>query len=108
MCGLLRAGEVEEMCPLRFVELEGARDRVEYLFGNASCVAALKARVIVDANSGEERDLFAAQTGNTTRAGSMGPKPRLLRSDPSAPGRKELADLLLRVHAGTVALPNAR
>jgi hypothetical protein len=72
MCGLLRAGEVEEMCPLRFVELEGAHDRVEYLFGNARSVAALKACVIVDADAGEERDFFAAQTGDTTRAGSMG------------------------------------
>jgi hypothetical protein len=43
------------------------------LFGNARSVAALKACVIVDADSGEERDLFAAQTGDTTRAGAMGP-----------------------------------
>src|SRR5690242_19970054 len=60
MRGLLCAGQVEEMRPLWLVELEGSRNRVEHLLGNARGVAALEARVVVDADAGEESDLLAA------------------------------------------------
>ena len=66
---LSRAREVEEVRVFGLVELEGARDRLEDGLGDAARVAAFEARVVVDADAGEQRDLFAAEAG--TRRGPL-------------------------------------
>ena len=43
------------------VELQGADDAFEDVFGHAAGVAAFEAGVVLDADPGEHRDLFAAQ-----------------------------------------------
>ena len=60
-------------------------------------VAALEARVVVDADPGEQRDLLAAEPRHAPRA-AVRAQPRLLRRDLRAPGGQELANLVPRVH----------
>ena len=43
------------------VELQGAGDAVEYVFGDASYVAALEAHVVLGADPGEQRHLLATE-----------------------------------------------
>jgi hypothetical protein len=105
---LLCACEIEEVCALGLVELERAGDCLKHLLGHPGRVAALKARVVVGAYSSKERRLLAAKARNAPRATAVDRQSGLLRTDPRAPRCQELADLLLRVHAGTVALRNTR
>jgi hypothetical protein len=101
--GLCRTNEVEEMPTLRVVELKRLRERFEHGVGGTRRIAALESGVVVDADAGEQRDLLAAKAGDAARAAAVGAEPRLLRRDPRAPRGQELADLVPRVHAGTVA-----
>ena len=101
---LLGAREIEEVCALGLIELKRSRDRLQNLLGNTRGVTALKARVVVDAHSSKERDLLAAETRDAARAVPESGHSCLLRRDPCAPCRQELADLFLGVHEGTVAL----
>ena len=93
LCG---AGEVEEVGALSLVELERPGERLEHALGDAADVTALQARVVRDADAGQDGDLFAAQSGYAPTP--VGRQPRLLGRDPGAAGGEELADLLLRLH----------
>jgi hypothetical protein len=54
------SGEVEEMRALHVGELQCTRERFEDGLGDPGEVAALEARVVGDAHTGEERHLLAA------------------------------------------------
>ena len=86
------------MRALGLVELEGVRERVQHAVGGAAEVAALQAVVVVDAQPGERGDLLAAQPGHAARSEDR--EADVLRSDPRAPGREEVADLAPGVHSG--------
>ena len=83
---------------LGVVELQRPRERLEDGVGDTAGVATLESRVVVDADTGEQRHLFAAETGDAPRAGAVGAQTRLLGRDPRAPGSQELAHLVLGVH----------
>ena len=75
--GLRGADEVEEMGAFGFVELQCASDALEYLLGHAVGGPALEARVVLDADAGEHRDLFAPQALHPT-LGAVGGQARLV------------------------------
>ena len=87
-----RAGEIEEMCTLGFVELQGAGERLEDRLRDAGAVAAFEAGVVVDADAGKQRDLLTAQSGDAAVACRTG-QARLLGRDPGPARGQELADL---------------
>ena len=89
-------GEVEQMRAFRVVEPERIRQRVQDAVGRAAEIAALHPVVVVDAEPGQRRDLFTAQSRHPTLSedGEAG----VLRGDPRAPGREEVADLGPGVH----------
>ena len=62
------AGEVEEVGAFGVVELQRTGERLEHGLGDAASVAALEARVVLDADAGEHRDLLAAQPGHAAVA----------------------------------------
>ena len=66
------AREIEQVGALGVVELQRPRERLEDGVGDTAGVAALEPRVVVDADAGEQRDLFAAETGYAPRAGAVG------------------------------------
>lgn len=78
-------------------EPQGLGDRVEHLFGDAAGIAPFELGVVVDADSGQHGDLFAAQPRDTPVA-AVGDQPGLVRGDPGPPGGQELADLAPAVH----------
>jgi len=90
------AGEIEEMAALGVVELERPGQCLQHALGGAAHVSALQARVVRDAHAGQDRDLFAAQSGNATS--TVGRQPGLLGRDPGAAGGQELTDVLLGLH----------
>ena len=92
-----RSCEVEQMRPLRLVELKPTGERLQHGLRDALEVPALEAGVVVDADAGEHRDLLAAQPGNATGA-TEDRQARLLRRDPGPPRGQELADLAPVVH----------
>jgi hypothetical protein len=57
-------GQVEEMGPLRLVELERAANRIEDTGRCPGEGTTLELGVVLDAQSGERRDLASAQTGD--------------------------------------------
>ena len=92
------AREVEQVRTLGLVELQRPGERLEHALGDAGRVAALEAGVVVDADAGEDRDLFAAQAGDAAPATAVRGQAGLLGRDPGSPGGQELADLVLGVH----------
>jgi len=54
------AHEVEQVGAFDVVELQGACDGVEDVFGDAADVAPLELRVVLGADPGDHGDLFAA------------------------------------------------
>ena len=64
---LRRAGEVEEVRSFGIVELQRTRERFEHRLGDPAQVAALEPGVVVGADSGEQRDFFAAQARHASR-----------------------------------------
>ena len=89
--------EIEEVRMLRLVELERPAHAIEHLFGDAAPIAALEARVVLDADARQQRDLFAPQPLDATRS-PVRRQPRARRGQPGAAGGEELADLLVGVH----------
>ncbi len=51
---------------LGLVELQGAGDSLQDVFGHAGGVSALKSRVVLDADPCQHRCFFASQAGHTT------------------------------------------
>ncbi len=60
------------------VELEGAAERVEDFFRGAREPAAFQADVVVDADTGEQGDFLAAQSGDPSLAVPEGGQAGLL------------------------------
>jgi hypothetical protein len=89
--------------PFGVVELQRAGERLEHAFRDAAHVAALEAGVVGNADSGQDRDLLAAQSGNAPR--TVGGEPHLVWRDLGSPGGQELADLAPGVHAPSVNRP---
>jgi hypothetical protein len=86
---------------LGLVELERSGEGVEHAVGDAGGVSALEARVVVGADPGEQRDLFAAQAGDAAVFAVDG-KTDLVGCDLRAAGGEELADLGSGIHTGSV------
>ena len=66
------------MCPLCVVQQQCPGDRVEHVVGHATGVAPLDARVVLDADPGEGRDLGPAKAGDAATAQARR-QPDLLR-----------------------------
>jgi len=84
-CRCLSACEIKQVRPLGLVKPERAGERLKDGLGDTGRVAALELRVVGDADTGEQRDLFPAQAGKATRAVAVRPQARLFRRDPRAP-----------------------
>jgi len=94
---LRRAGEVEEVRALRVVELKCTGQRLEDAVGGPGEVAPLQARVVRDADAGQDRDLLAPQARNAP--GAVVGQAGVGGCEPRSPGGQELADLAARVHS---------
>ena len=89
-----------------FIEVQGAGDGVEHAVGDPGQVAAFELRVVVGADSGQDGDFFAAQTGDPATA--IGGQSDLLWGDSGAPGGEELPYLALAVHPARLRPPAHR
>ena len=106
--GVRGAREVDQVVVLGLVELQGRAHGVEHVLRHAAGVAALEARVVLDADAGEEGDLLAAQAGNPALSAEGG-QARPLRRDLGPAGGEELADVVFVAHvAFTVGHSGAR
>ena len=81
-----------------FVELQGTGDGFEDAVGDTGEVAALEPGVVVDADPGEDGDLFAAQAGHPP-VGAVGRQSDVLRGEAGAAGGEELAHVVPVDHA---------
>ena len=83
------------MGSLGLVELKRTGKRLQNALRNATRVAALEARVVVDADPGEERNFLSAEARNTPVI-TVRAQARLLRRDAGAPrGQLEAGDLVV-------------
>src|SRR5439155_21918580 len=89
--------KVEQMRTLGLVELKRTSQRLEHVLRHATHVPALKPGVVVDADSGEQRDLLTAKPWNAAVVAVDG-QTHLVRRDLGSPGGQELADLGPGVH----------
>ena len=78
------------------VELEGVRERVEHRVGDAGGVAAFESLVVLEADAGERRDLFAAESLDA--AGAVRWQTDLLRREVRPARGEELRELGCCVH----------
>jgi hypothetical protein len=85
---------------LGVVELQGPGDRVQNRLRDAGGAATFEAGVVVGAQTGELRDLFAAKPRNPPSA--VADDPRLLRGEPRPTADQELPHLIPFLHAPTV------
>ena len=51
--------KVEEVCPLGVVEVEGSGQRLQDALGDPSQAAAFESGVVLDADTGQECNLFS-------------------------------------------------
>lgn len=93
-------GETVKVLALGLVEAEDAGERVEYLLGGLGRPALLQAYVVVDADSGQVGDLFAAQPLDPAPA--VGRDADVRRVDPGAPGPQEAREIEI-VHSSSIA-----
>jgi len=98
-----------ESSPTRFVRsrsygLQRCGEGVEHAVGDAGGVSAFEAGVVVDADSGEQRDLFAAQAGDAAVV-TVDREAYLLGGDFRAAAGEEFADLALGVHLVSSGYP---
>jgi len=82
---------------LGLVELQRSSQRVQHAVGDASDIAPLEARVVVDAHTGQHRHLFSAQTRDAAMA-VPGRQSGLRRCQLGPPGCQELPNLASMVH----------
>lgn len=82
------------------VELQRAGDCIKDRLGDTGGAATLEAGVVVGAQAGELRDLFAAKPGHPP--GAVADDPRLLRGEPCPAADQELTHLIPFLHALTV------
>ena len=72
------ADQIDEMCPLRLVQLQCASDAVDDALGDAGGVAALELRVVLAGDAGQEGDLVAAQARDPSTLSAIGGQTGLL------------------------------
>jgi hypothetical protein len=93
------ADQIDEMCPLRLVQLQRASDAVDDALGDAGGVAALELCVVLARDAGQEGDLVAAQARDPSTLSAIGGQTGLLGADPGpSRGQKRLD---LRANAAT-------
>src|SRR3954470_8088158 len=85
------------MRPFGVVELQRAGQRLQHAFGDAAEAAPFEPGVVVDTDTGEQRDLLPAQPAHPAVAAVHG-QASPLRGDLGAPGGEEIADLRPVVH----------
>ena len=90
------AGQVEEVRALGVFESERSRKGFKHALRDAAEVAAFQPGVVLDADTGQDSDLFATQAWDAPR--TVGGHTRLLGGDCGATGGEELLDLLLGLH----------
>src|SRR4051812_23907469 len=81
------------MRPLDLVELEGPSDGLDDVVGGAADAASLELRVVLDADPGQHRHLFASKAADATSS-AVGTQTGLRRGDAGAAGGQELSDLV--------------
>lgn len=91
-------GESVEVPAFGLVKAQDAGERVEDLLGGLGRPALLQAYVVVDADSGQVRDLFAAQPFDP--AATVGGDACGRRADPGTPGPRRPSKI---VHAPSMA-----
>src|SRR3954471_23515565 len=94
--GVGGASEVEEMRALGLVEPERSGQRLQHALGDAAEVSAFQPGVVLNADAGQDSDLFTTQAWDAPR--TVGRHACLLGSDRGAAGGEERLDLLLRLH----------
>lgn len=72
------------MGALGLIEPQRIADRLEHRLGHAGQVAAFETHVVLDADAGQQGDLFAAQSGDPATF-TPGGQADLLGGDASAP-----------------------
>jgi hypothetical protein len=82
---------------LGVVELQGSGQGFEHSLRDPSQAAALQPRVVLDADAGEEGDLFPAEASDAAAAAELG-QAHLVRRESGAAGDEEFADLGAVVH----------
>jgi hypothetical protein len=88
------------MRAFRVVEPKRICESVEDGLGGAAEVSAFEPVLVLDAETGERRHLFAAQPRHATLTERL--QAGLFRRDPRSPGCEEIADFGLDVHIGSV------
>ncbi len=89
--------EVKEVRALGLVELKRTSKRLQDALRDSARISALEAGVVVDADPGEEGDLFPAEPRNPPVL-AVPRQARLLGRDLGPSGGQKLADLASRVH----------
>ena len=87
------------------VELQGSGDGFEDAVGDTGEVPALEPRVVVDADPGQDGDLFASQAGYAP-VGAVGRQPDVLGGEAGTTGGEELAHVVPVHHAATLRPPS--
>ena len=85
------------MCAFGLVELQRVREGLEDTVGDTAEIAAFQPDVVLDAHSGEEGHLLAAESLDPTIP-APGRQAGLLRGDPSPTRHQEVPNLLFDVH----------
>jgi transcriptional regulator with XRE-family HTH domain len=90
------SSEVEQVGALGVVELKGVGEHFEHAVGDAGCVPAIQAPVVVDADAGQRRHLLAPQSRHLTPA--VAAQASLLGRHVGATAGQELRELMRWVH----------
>ena len=91
------AGQVEQVDPLGVIQLQRAGHGLQHRLRRPRQVAALQPAVVVDAEPGEQRHLFASQTRHPPPA-AVGRQARLLGAEPGPAAGQELLDVFAVIH----------
>jgi hypothetical protein len=90
-------GEVEQVGTLGLVKLQRMRKRVQHAVGHAIQVAAFETGVVIDADSGEQRDFLPAEPRHAPVT-AVGRQACPFWRNPGPPGDQKLANLVAAVH----------
>ncbi|GII51056.1 hypothetical protein Psi02_74800 [Planotetraspora silvatica] len=107
--GAVRPRQVVQVGVLRGIQAQRPADRVEHRVGHLPAASLFQADVVVGADPGQLRDLFAAQAGDAAPA--VAGETDVLRAETSAPRPEKVAELgihpssLGAIPAADVVLP---
>jgi hypothetical protein len=96
--------QVEQVRAFGVVELERVRDAVDDALGGTWGVTALQSDVVLRRNARENRNFLTAQARDASPVAAVDGQTCLLRRDPGATGREELADLRPHLLSGVSGL----